>query len=233
MKRRLGSSTKAALAGVALVAAAVAAVASPTVAEDRTALRLVLDRDGDADTLRVDDLGTLAVGETRTFTTEGGRTVAVTRDDDGWQLDVDGKQIRVDAGLPGEPGGDAVFHEVRRIEVEGPDGDTRTMVVTTGEAGDGGPVRIVRKVGPGGEHAFAFATHGLPPVPFGAERLIEKLEANARFQGLDATTRATVLEAVRESMPPPMRLEQLEGLDDAGGAERVIVLHLEEENEED
>ena len=69
---------------LALAAVAVAALAAGTLVADdagdgRTKLRLMLDRDGTPDQLVVEDLGTMEVGESRSFSTEAGKPVTVTR----------------------------------------------------------------------------------------------------------------------------------------------------------
>ena len=211
-----------ALAG-ALLAPAVAARAAEA-GEDAKATKLVLrlDRDGSEDRLVVEDLGALAPGETRSFDTESGRPVTVTRDEDGWQLDVDGKKLRVAA--PGAPGEDDAF-VAHRVHVEDGAGRHKAMVVVTDESEPGeAKVRVVRRIGPGGEHAFAF-THGDGAAPF-VEHLVARLESNEKFRALDAATRATVLEALREAAPAPHWIEKVGEGGEAG--ERVIVLDLEE-----
>lgn len=198
--------------------------------EPRTKLRLILDRDGAKDRLKVDDLSELAVGESRSYATEGGRTVVATRDAEGIELDLEGRKIRVHDGAKIGGDGDVVGWRARRIEVEDEAGDGKTMVVMSSDHEAEGDVRIVRRVGGGGGHAFVFGDgpHGLP---FGVEATIGRLEANARFQGLDAATRATVLEALRESAPRPM-VERLGEPGELGPGERVIVLDVREKGEE-
>ncbi len=59
---------------------------------DETKVMLKIDG-GDTEVLTIDDL---AVGETREFTTESGKSVLVARDDSGLVVDVDGKLIEID-----------------------------------------------------------------------------------------------------------------------------------------
>jgi hypothetical protein len=211
------------------LAAAVAATltAGALVADDagdgRTQLRLMLDRDGSADRLVVEDLGEMAVGESRTFTTEAGKPVTVTRDEQGWDLDVDGRKLRV--GDHGGPGDEMVWKS-RRVAVGGEPGEARSVVVLTEETDADGPVRIVRRIGPGGEHGHAFAYGG---APLGlSELLIARLEKNGKFLALDEATRATVLEAIRESAPGPRAMFVGEGGEAGEPGDRVIVLDLAE-----
>ncbi|GMU64704.1 MAG: hypothetical protein AMXMBFR36_09780 [Acidobacteriota bacterium] len=216
---------------LALVASALAAAlaAGALVADDadagRTKLRLMLDRDGAADQLVVDDLGEMEVGETRTFATEAGKPVTVTRDDEGWDLDVDGKKLRVgDHAVAGE----AMTWKTRRVEMDGGDGEAKSVVVLTEESDADGPVRIVRRIGPDGGHGHAFAFGG---APLGlSELLIARLEKNDKFLALDEATRTTVLEAIRESAPGPRAVFVGEGGEEGEPGDRVIVLDLVEKH---
>jgi len=213
------------LAGALLAPATAARAGESAGGETATKLVLRLDRDGDVDRLKVEDIGRMAVGETRSFTTEAGKPVAVTRDDEGWEVEVDGRKVRVEA--PPEPGAGDV-HVARRMHVVDGAGKEKTMVFVTSESAAGdGQVRVIRRVGPGGEHAFAFH-HGEGGAPL-AERWIERLESNEKFRGLDAATRAVVLEALRESSPLPDWVDKGAGATD----ERVIVLDLEEDSGEE
>ncbi len=221
-----------AAAGLLLAATgAAAAVASEGSADaERTSLRLILDREGAPDRLNVDDLGDLAVGESRSYTTESGKSVIVTRDEEGLELDVDGKKIRVVDGTPGD--GDVMTWREHRVELDGqPSAAGHQVFVHSG--GEGEPVRIVRRVGPGGAHAFAFGPDGAMPPFVPVEHLIERLEDNAKFQGLDAATRATVLEALRESAPMPFQVKLDGDLPPGIPGERAIVLHLREDRDSD
>jgi hypothetical protein len=196
--------------------------------EPRTKLRLILDRDGAKDRLEVDDLGDLAVGESRSYSTERGATVVASRDEEGLELELDGRKIRVHDGGRIHGDGDVVGWREKRIEVGDDPGDGKTMVVLSSDQEVDGDVRIVRHLG-GDGHAFVFG-HGPHGLPFGVEATIERLEANARFQGLDAATRATVLEALRESAPRPT-IERLGEPGEAGPGERVIVLDVREQRD--
>lgn len=215
---------------IALVVAvvAIAALAAGTlVAEDstdgRTRLRLMLDRDGADDQLEVDDLGDMEVGETRSYTTEAGKPVTVTRDDDGWDLDVDGRKVRVgDHGGPGDP----MVWKSRRVTVEGGEGEAQSVMVLTEESDVSGPVRVVRRLGPDGEHGHAFAFGSAPGGL--AELVIARLEKNDKFLALDAATRTTVLEAIRESAPGPRAMFVGGAGEEGEPGDRVIVLDLEE-----
>src|SRR5690606_1451333 len=116
----------------------------------------------------------------------------------GWDLDVDGRKVRVgDHGGPGDP----MVWKSRRVSVEDAEGETKSVVVLTEESDVSGPVRIVRHLGPDGEHGQAFAFGGAASGL--AELVIARLEKNDKFLALDAPTRATVLEAIRESAPGP------------------------------
>jgi hypothetical protein len=250
-----GAALLAALAAPAVAAmAAMAAMAAPgapqaqaspateATSPQKTELRLILDHGSDRDHLVIDDLGDLAVGESRDYTTEAGKAVTVTRVEDGWNLDVGGRNVHVtDVGSDADlAAGDAGWH-ARRIEIDTSDGKPGTKVeIEKGEtqggdqhvfvmrSGDDGPgkVRVIRRIGPGDADAYAFTSgDGDVPMPLvGVEGLIRRLEKNEKFAGLDDATRATVLEAIRESAPKPVWV----GKDGAGGegAARQIVIEL-------
>lgn len=214
-----------AVAAVTAVLAAGALTADEP-ADGRTKLVLRLDRDGGADALEVEDLGALAVGESRHLTTQGGRPVTVTRDEEGWVLDIDGKQVRVGAG-----GGETRIWKQRQLAVEGEPGEGKSMVIVSGDGEEGGneEIRIVRRLGPGEAHGFAF---GAPPPGTPAEPLIARLERNEKFLTLDEATRQTVIEAIRESAPRMHRVFVGEGGEPGEPGERTIVLELVERHEE-
>lgn len=249
---RIRRTTVPALAGAALVAALVApawAAATPeaATAPQKTELRLILDHGKGHDQLVVDDLGDLAVGQSRDYTTEEGKTVTVTRVEDGWNLDVGGRNVHVtDVGPEADLAEGSAGGHARRIEIDTREGKPGTKVEVEKErvkggdehvfvmrSGDGGPgkVRVIRRIGPGDADAYAYsAGDGEVPMPLlGVEGLIRRLQKNEKFAGLDDATRATVLEAIRESAPKPVWIEK----DEAGGsgAARQIVIELRDSDD--
>ncbi len=223
----------AAATGLSYAAASEEAAAGVNVASDEAAparhskIKLVLDHDGNTEHLALDNIHEMAVGESRTLATESGMPVVLTRDADGFEIDLDGRKIRLDEPFPGTEGGPGQFR--KRIVVkeggEGADGAADVMIVRDKAAAgaDGHDVVVMRR-GAGAEgHAFAFATAGseLPGIPLPVEATIHRLEASAKFQALDAATRATVLEALRESAPKPGELAL------AGPGSKQMVLEIE------
>ena len=96
----------AAAAGLAYAAVSEEAAAGATATETDSAagevpqvrqskIKLVLDHDGSAERLELVDLHELEVGESRTLATERGTPVVVTRDAEGFEIDLDGKKIRL------------------------------------------------------------------------------------------------------------------------------------------
>jgi hypothetical protein len=214
-----------ALTAATALAAGAAFASDAAAGEKPTKLELVLGHGDSRDRLTVDDLGTIAVGDQQSFTTEQGKTVTVRRDEKGYELSIDGRQVRVDdlsdvdEGAPGE-------RRVEKIVIADGAGAPRTMVFrSSGTDGQGERLRVEKRVGPDGEQAFAFRSGDAPP-PLGIEATIDRLQKNPRFQKLDAATRATVLEALRESAPAgPVWIEK----DEPGApGEKVIVLHLDD-----
>ena len=186
------------LAGVAglAIAAASEEEAAGLAADDsgggapvrHTQMKLVLQHDGAAEQLELSDLHELAIGESRALTTESGTPVIVTRDDEGFEIDLDGDKIRLNESFAAEmPEGawtseDGTTHQFRkRIMVntagaDGADGEGRSNVmilrnkvradengaVIAGGAGEGaGRDVVLMRRSPSGAaagHAFAFTT---------------------------------------------------------------------------
>lgn len=198
-------------------------------------MKLVLDQDGTAEQIELADLHELAVGESRTFTTASGTPVVVTRDEQGFELDLNGKKIRLTDHFAAEmPGGPGEFHK-RIMVTDGEEGGANVMILRnkSAEDGDGAAIAggetgndvvMLRRMAGDGPHAFAFATGDgeLAAQPLPVEATIARLQNSAKFQELDEATRATVLEALRESAPKPGAF--LAG--EPGG--RTIVLEVED-----
>lgn len=202
-------------------------------------LKLVLDHDGNGEAIELTDLHEMAVGESRTLTTASGTPVVVIRDEEGFELDLEGKKIRLVDDFSGEPGelswtsGDGETTLRRKIVVQH-DGDSEdaanVMIVRNKVAaeGEGEDVVVMRRAGGEGGHAFAFTTGDgeLPALALPLEATIARLQASAKFQQLDEATRATVLEALRESAPKPGTLV----VNGDGG--KTIVLEMKSPKEE-
>lgn len=218
------------VAGLAFAAATVETGASTASDADgaptevrRSQLRLVLDADGDegggSEQIELTDLHEMEVGESRTLTTASGTPVVVTRDEQGFELDLEGKKIRVMDHFSGEPGelswtssdGGTALQKKIVVQHEGDsEGGANVMILRNkvaaegdGEAGE--DVVVMRRLGGEAGHAFAFKSGDgeLPALALPLEATIARLEASAKFQELDAETRAKVLEALRESAPKP------------------------------
>lgn len=195
-------------------------------------IKLVLDHDGAAEQLEIADLHEMAVGESRELTTASGTPVVVTRDDAGFEIDLDGKKIRLADHFGAEmPDGPGEFHK-RIVVTDGDEDGANVMILRNkvavggGEEGDHDVV-MLRRMPADGAQSFAFATGDgeLPAIPLPVEATIARLQASAKFQQLDDATRATVLEALRESAPKA-------GARIAGtpGA-KTIVLEVQDEDE--
>ena len=228
----------ASLAYAAATEEAAAGMAAATEAEPvrHTKMKLVLDQDGSAERIELTDLHELEIGESRTLTTESGTPVVVTRDEQGFELDLNGKKIRLADHLSADASsGPGSFQ--KRIVVtsggEGEDGAANVMILRNkvaaegGDTGDGHDVVMLRRMPEAGAHGFAFTTGDgeLTAIPLPIEATIARLQASAKFQELDEATRATVLEALRDSAPTPGALVAGEP-----GA-RTIVLEVQDEDE--
>jgi hypothetical protein len=221
-----GLAVAAVAASAALTLGVVPAASAEESGERHSKIKLVVDRDGVAERLTLDDLHELAIGESRTLATEGGRPVTVTRDTEGFAVDIDGKIVRVEDRFGDLEGGGPGEHrfEKRIVVGDGEPGEGDTMVFhgTGNQAGD---VVIMKRRSPDGD-AFAWSTNGteLPRIPLGIEGTIAQLEQNAKFQALDAATRATVLEALRESAPHRVLLE-------GGPGRKVMMIEIDDERD--
>lgn len=228
----------ASLAYAAATEEAAAGMAAATEAEPvrHTKMKLVLDQDGSAERIELTDLHELEIGESRTLTTESGTPVVVTRDEQGFELDLNGKKIRLADHLSADASsGPGSFQ--KRIVVtsggEGEDGAANVMILRNkvaaegGDTGDGHDVVMLRRMPEAGAHGFAFTTGDgkLTAIPLPIEATIARLQASAKFQELDEATRATVLEALHDSAPKPGALVAGEP-----GA-RTIVLEVQDEDE--
>ena len=228
----------ASLAYAAATEEAAAGMAAATEAEPvrHTKMKLVLDQDGSAERIELTDLHELEIGESRTLTTESGTPVVVTRDEQGFELDLNGKKIRLADHLSADASsGPGSFQ--KRIVVtsggEGEDGAANVMILRNkvaaegGDTGDGHDVVMLRRMPEAGAHGFAFTTGDgeLTAIPLPIEATIARLQASAKLQELDEATRATVLEALRDSAPKPGALVAGEP-----GA-RTIVLEVQDEDE--
>ena len=183
--------------------------------ERKRVTKFVFDNGG-GDAIEIDDLDEIQVGESRTYTTESGKSVFVTRDEKGYELEIDGEKMRIGEGLgmlrhPG-PGGPHERMKMRKIELDG-DGDPKAFVITDDPEHD-----VLLYKGEPGEHGFLFEKHAAPP--FAYDGLIARLEQNEKFRSLDDATQDLVREAIRESAPEMAWIGTGEG---GKGAMQVIV----------
>ena len=210
-------------------------------------IKLVLDHDGGAEQLELADLHAMAIGESRTLTTASGTPVVVTRDEQGFEIDLDGQKIRLTDHFAAEmPEGPGEFHK-RIMVTEGEEGGANVMILRNKVAVDANGAAIVRASAgspgapasdtrhdvvmmrrmPGdGTHAFAFTTGDgdSPAIPLPVEATIARLQASPKFQELDEATRAKVIEALRESAPKAGAIVAGEP------GSRTIVLEIEDED---
>lgn len=108
---------------------------------EKTRMVIVVDDDTDGEETRVEldsrDLGfslrDLQVGESRSVVDSQGRSILITRLDDGFEIDVDGKKV----DLPAFHGGHhrehmAMVHPHAAVPIHGPDG----ILIISGESVD-------------------------------------------------------------------------------------------------
>lgn len=190
-------------AGLAAIAWAARDAPGATAEPDGKREMVVIFDDGKGDKLKISDLDEIEVGESRSYSTSSGRPVTVTRDEDGYDVDLDGKKMRVGnrfddgfghgalmfGGHPGEK------MKMRRIEVDG-DGDTKQFVISDDPDQD-----VLFYDGKDGEHGLMFNSVAAPPPAFFVDGLLERLEKSEKFRSLDDATQDLVREAIQESAP--------------------------------
>jgi hypothetical protein len=194
----------------------------------RSEIQLRVNQEGNEEQLTLTDLHTLAVGESRSLATQSGTPVVVTRDAEGFEIDIDGREIRLDDEVDEDAGpGERRKRIIVRHGGDEEGGGSNVMFLRHGSEAEGdsaagdddADVVMVRKLGADG-HAFAFATDGsgLPALPVPVEATIRRLEASAAFQELDAPTRAKVVAALRETAPKARTFVTAEP-----GAKRMVI----------
>ncbi len=229
--RKLTGRSRLTLAALLLAFGAVAAWgmatdedAAASAAEMKSEIKLVLDRDGGHEAMVLEDLHALAVGESRSFTSESGKPVTVTRDEAGFTVEVDGKTLRLEDHFDAAPGEGEVVLRRHQIELRDADGGGNTMVFHSGAGAEEGQVKIVRRLdGDGSSFAWTSGDGSAVALPLSVDATIERLRSTAKFQALDAATQDLVIQALRESAPKPRVM-----VGEGEPGKKVIVLEVEE-----
>lgn len=135
----------------AALVTALLAVAGLSFAHEGESHQMKIVVGGDADTF---EIGELEVGETRQLFTESGKEVVITRNESGYEVNVDGKEINIVS-----PGHHSTSYVQIDREGEG-DGEATIDVMVKGFTGGHGEenVFIVKGDDDGGEHAYVW--HG-------------------------------------------------------------------------
>lgn len=204
-----------------VVLAATLTLAVPSFSEEARRIKLLLAGNPDAGLVDI-ETSELGIGETRTFSSENGHPVLVTRTGDGLEIDVDGKKTVVE--LPPASGEGFEFHTfedgkgadgkprqrviVKRMDGPGKgDGDGKFVfhgghdgahVAIHGEPGEGGKeVRIIRLGGEGkGAPGEAKKVHVVMKGDADLAHARAKLISSGALEGLDAATRERILAAL-------------------------------------
>jgi len=163
-------------------------------------LRLVVGSGAERDTVEISELGEIAVGDSRSATTENGRPVTVTRQKNGYLIDVDGKEVRVaDDPVWLDEDEDSTFR-MQRIEISGEGGGEHRFVISNAP----GEKRMIVRRNANGEHGSAYSFGGAMLPALGVDSLLALIERGSRFQELDDTTRQIVRDVVREALAAPV-----------------------------
>ncbi len=172
---------------IAMIAPAFSFAAEVSEVEHRIAIKIMAD-----DEMIEIDAGDMEIGETRQSYTDSGKEVLVTRTEDGYRLEVDGKDIDVD--LPGGDGHHAMFN---MTSGEG----QKVIIHKLGGEGEGHGYRFIHGDGEHeGEHHWV--SHGE-----GGDIVIERVNAadhlleSGALDDLDDATRQRILDSLREIEP--------------------------------
>ncbi len=170
----------AALAACLLVSTLAFAAGEP---EAKRRLEIKIAADDDVVKIEADDM---EIGETRQSFTESGKEVLVTRTEDGFQLEVDGKEIDVDLPHAGDHGDGhhAMFNMT---------GDEARKVVIHKFHGEGGD-----------DHGYHYVhAGGGEDVDLVIERFsaADRLAESGVLDDLDEAKRQEILDALREMEP--------------------------------
>lgn len=224
MNRTLGMKLAVALLSIGGAgAAATMATAPDNQSETPHQMQVIVD-DGSGDRVEIEDLADLEVGDSRSYQTESGRPVTVTRDEEGFSVDVDGKQVRIGDGPEHLAMAGTHGRQMKRIEIDGgsESGEAKSFVIS-----DSPGQKVIFLEGREGAHGFAFSGAGDDigaPHELMTEALLERLGKSEKFLSLDDATQEIVREAIRESAPEAHWIS-LTGPDHDGkeGAMKVIV----------
>lgn len=205
------------------VLAATLTLATPSFSEEERRIKLLLANNPEAGLVEI-ETSELALGETRSFSSENGHPVLLTRTENGLEIELDGKTTVIDM-----PPAQGEGFELQTFTDENPgaDGKPRQRVIVKrrsggqaesggdgqfvfhgkldganvaihGEPGaDGKEVRIVRIDAAGhGEPGEAKKVHVVMKDGADLAGARAKLIASGALEGLDAATRARILAAL-------------------------------------
>ena len=197
--------------------AATLAIATLAQADEERRIKLMINPSAETGLVTIEG-SELAIGESRSFTSEKGVPVQVTRTEKGFEIEADGKKTQIDLpgeggdgfefetfdheGKPGEPAGE------RRVIVKrlGPDGKiitqsgdgARVEIRHLGEPADGRKiekeVRVIRLHDGEGLDGKKIQVMIDGDAEFAAARA--KLIASGALDGLDEATRERILKAL-------------------------------------
>jgi hypothetical protein len=197
--------------------AATVAIATFAQADEERHIKLIINPSPETGLVTIEG-SELAIGETRSFTSEKGLPVQVTRTEKGFEIEADGKKTQID--LPGEDGDGfdfETFHDegkpgepvkerviVKRLGKDGKivtqSGDGSKIIIHSGDPASGAPHKVEKEVRVirvhGGEGADGKKVHLMidGDHEFAAARA--KLIASGALDGLDEATRERILAAL-------------------------------------
>lgn len=191
---------------------------------------------GDGNGVESFDFGDIEVGETRQFFTDSGKEVTITRDEDNYTVNVDGKDIDIHTSghhgasvidIDGEEGHKVkVITKTMHISGDGEEGENVFVFKTGGEHGE--HVFHSEHGDEHGEHSFVWISddEGSKSHDFVIKKsnvLSHVLESDA-LDGLDEETRERIIKAIKEGEKTSMPHA-------AHGAKMIVIdAEIDEEN---
>lgn len=179
------------------LSAALLIAASSSIAGDGGERHIKVKIDSAGETF---DVGDMEVGETRQFFTEAGEEVVVTREDDGYTLSLDGREIelvspgehRLAVRLDAEKGEDGLDVLLSKVVEVGDEGENVFLVSGDDAGGDGHDVFVWHEddAGEGGSHSLSFMVK---------KDVLSQVLASGVLDKLDEATRQEIIDEIEKA----------------------------------
>ncbi|MBI2837390.1 MAG: hypothetical protein HYX75_03700 [Acidobacteria bacterium] len=170
--------------------------------DEQIELVLKSDRDGNASTIELNDMHALAMGESRTYYSDDGKQATVTREEDGFKVEFDGKVTHIKSGI-------------NSLSMR----DGGQFVTVDGDDGKKCFVANIRSKGKDGKQ-FVYAYKTGNDERLDVDAIIRNIEKSEHFSELDPEAQEKIREAIRDLK---------DNVDDNDDARKTIVINIEDE----